>query len=110
MTLFERSLILLESVWCPRHYRLHAGTPRRGCVTRTGERWLAEALDDLGAHAVDYGVPLIYEPLNRYETNIANTLAAATELVRGLGGNNVKLLADLFHMNIEEVDVAKDTE
>lgn len=81
------------------------GRHGEGVSPEQAKGWLTEALDDLGAHAVDYGVPLIYEPLNRYETNIANTLAAATELVRGLGGNNVKLLADLFHMNIEEVDV-----
>jgi sugar phosphate isomerase/epimerase len=68
--------------------------------------WLAEALDDLGSHAADYGVPLIYEPLNRYETNIANTLASASAMVRGVGSSNVKLLADLFHMNIEETDIA----
>jgi sugar phosphate isomerase/epimerase len=34
--------------------------------------WLAEALTDLGAHAARYGVPLLYEPLNRYETNLLN--------------------------------------
>jgi sugar phosphate isomerase/epimerase len=63
-------------------------------------------MDELGTHAADYGVPLIYEPLNRYETNIANTLASASAMVRGVGSSNVKLLADLFHMNIEETDIA----
>lgn len=77
-----------------------------GVSAEQATHWLTEALDELGAHAADYGVPLIYEPLNRYETNIANTLSAASNMVQGLGGGNVKLLADLFHMNIEEVDVA----
>ena len=34
--------------------------------------WLAEALEELGEHAKQYKVPLLYEPLNRYETNLVN--------------------------------------
>jgi sugar phosphate isomerase/epimerase len=63
---------------------------------------LRGALDALGRHAAQYNVPLLYEPLNRYETNLANTLESAVELLRSLTTDNVKLLADLFHMNIEE--------
>jgi sugar phosphate isomerase/epimerase len=65
---------------------------------------LAESLQRLGEHAQSYGVPVLYEPLNRYETNVCNTLEQAVELVEPLA--NVCLLADLFHMNIEETDVA----
>src|SRR5207302_1705654 len=36
-------------------------------------KWLAEALSDLGEYARQYNVPLIYEPLNRYETNLVVT-------------------------------------
>ena len=68
--------------------------------------WLTEALDDLGEHAAQYGVPLIYEPLNRYETNIVNTQADGVALLKTLKTANVKLLADLFHMNIEETNIA----
>ena len=50
----------------------------------------------------DHGVMLIYEPLNRYETNLLNTLKAGSEFLKKNDLNNVKLLADLFHMNIEE--------
>ena len=68
--------------------------------------WLREALDDLGEYAQRYNVPLIYEPLNRYETNLVNTVAAGVELMESLITGNVRLLADLFHMNIEESDLA----
>lgn len=78
-----------------------------GVSMEQAKQWLREALDELGNYAAEYRVPLIYEPLNRYETNLANTLEAATALIGGVGGGNVKLLADLFHMNIEETDVAK---
>lgn len=68
--------------------------------------WLAEALGELGAYAEQYNVPLIYEPLNRYETNLVNQLQEGVALLGALQTTNVKLLADLFHMNIEEQDVA----
>src|SRR5690606_23927539 len=67
---------------------------------------LAEALEELGTHAKQYGLPLLYEPLNRYETNLFNTLAGGVSLLGSLSTDNVKLLADLFHMNIEEANLA----
>ncbi len=72
----------------------------------TARGYLAEALEDLGEHARQYGVPLLFEPLNRYETNMVNTLDAGVALLRSLSTKNVRLLADLFHMNIEEADMA----
>lgn len=63
---------------------------------------LRQSLDELAVS----DVPLLYEPLNRYETNLVNTLADGIALIAPLGGR-VKLLADLFHMNIEEVDIAE---
>jgi sugar phosphate isomerase/epimerase len=67
--------------------------------------WLRSALEELGAHARSQGVPLIYETLNRYETNICNTIGQGVALLRSLQTDNVTLLADLFHMNIEEADL-----
>ena len=69
--------------------------------------WLAEGLQILEKIAFEQGVFLIYEPLNRYETNMFNTLGAGVEFIQQKNLTNVKLLADLFHMNIEEVDSAK---
>ncbi len=68
--------------------------------------WLAEALADLGAHAGRHGVPLLYEPLNRYETNLLNRQADAARFLEARGIAGVKLLCDLFHMNIEETSNA----
>ena len=71
---------------------------------------IAAALDDLGEHARQYGVPLIYEPLNRYETDLINSVEAGVALLGSLTTDNVVLLADFFHMNIEEYDIAKAIE
>lgn len=68
--------------------------------------YLCDALEDLGQHARQYGVPLLMEPINRYETNMISSVEAGTSLLARLSTDNVKLLVDLFHMNIEEVDIA----
>ncbi len=69
--------------------------------------WLAEGLGRLGNHAGSLGVKLIYEPLNRYETNLMNTLGEGSAFLKIHSIAHVGLLADLFHMNIEETDLAK---
>ena len=65
---------------------------------------LAEALHVLDQHAASLGVKLIYEPLNRYETNLMNNLDDAAAFIESNKFKNITLLADLFHMNIEEAD------
>ncbi|MEL6895558.1 MAG: sugar phosphate isomerase/epimerase family protein [Planctomycetota bacterium] len=72
----------------------------------TALQYLAEALEDGGQHAAQYNVPLIYEPLNRYETNQVNTVKDGVALMQSLSTKNVTLLCDLFHMNIEESSIA----
>jgi sugar phosphate isomerase/epimerase len=67
--------------------------------------WLREALAELAPVAEQLGQPLLYEPLNRYETNLFNRLVEAAEFLGTLGTRNVKLLADLFHMGIEETSI-----
>lgn len=73
-----------------------------GTDQETATQYLVDALAQLGGHA---GM-LIYEPLNRYETNFATRLEDGVALLKKAGSAKVKLLADLFHMNIEEVDLA----
>lgn len=77
--------------------RCDADVPREQAIG-----WLAEALDVLGERAQGEGLPLIYEPLNRYETNLFNRLSDTADFLRSLRTRNIKILADLFHMNIEE--------
>ena len=68
--------------------------------------WLAEALNELAARTEKYSVPLLYEPLNRYETNLLTRVAEARAFLDTLKPKNVFLLCDLFHMNIEETNIA----
>ena len=66
---------------------------------------LGEALRRLSERSAAFGVPLLFEPLNRYETNVCCTLAGAAERFDARNYPNIKFLADLFHMNIEETDL-----
>ncbi|MFO1499755.1 MAG: sugar phosphate isomerase/epimerase family protein [Verrucomicrobiota bacterium] len=67
--------------------------------------WLAEALEQLAPRAHALGVPLLLEPLNRYETNLLNSMEATLRFLEGLRTRNIRVLADLFHMNIEEESI-----
>lgn len=69
-------------------------------------RYLGNALFKLDEVAADLGVTLLYEPLNRYETNLINTLDEGVQFLKALNTRNTKLLADLYHMNIEETNLA----
>lgn len=72
--------------------------------------YLSAALKELGQFAKSCGTVFLYEPLNRYETNLFNTAHSAIEFLKHNEIENVKLLCDLFHMNIEETNVAKALE
>ncbi len=65
--------------------------------------------DELGIiceKAKSLGSPgLVLEPLNRYETTIINTISQAKNFIQELASDNLKILADSFHMNIEEQDI-----
>ncbi|MEV4617471.1 sugar phosphate isomerase/epimerase family protein [Asanoa sp. NPDC049573] len=63
---------------------------------------LLAALTELGEHAASLGVTLVLEPLNRYEDHMVNRLDEAVSLVDEVGLRSVRVLADTYHMNIEE--------
>jgi sugar phosphate isomerase/epimerase len=65
-------------------------------------RVLLDALEELGEHADAEGTLLLLEPLNRYEDHMLNRLQDAIELCDAVGRRSLKIMGDLFHMNIEE--------
>ncbi len=77
-----------------------------GVTKQVALRYLGNALFKVDDHARDINSTVLYEPLNRYETNLVNTLGDANQLLGGIGAENVKILADLYHMNIEETNLA----
>ncbi len=81
------------------------GRVEAGVNRKQAEKWLAEGLRDLGQRAGKLGVSLLYEPLNRYETNLFNRAEDAAAFLSRRKIRHVKLLCDLFHMNIEETSL-----
>jgi sugar phosphate isomerase/epimerase len=65
-------------------------------------RTISGAIDDGAAGEV----VIALEALNRYETHLLRTLADADELRRLIDSPQVQLMADVFHMNIEEDSIA----
>jgi sugar phosphate isomerase/epimerase len=74
--------------------------------TAEAERRLLKAvLAELADHAQTCGVEIIIEPLNRYEQWWPCTLQHGLDICRDVGKPGVCVMADFFHMNIEEADL-----
>lgn len=65
-------------------------------------RYSAECLREVAKYAQDLNVIIGIEPVNRYETSLVNTCQQAIQLCEMIGGDNVKIHLDTYHMNIEE--------
>lgn len=65
-------------------------------------------LNTLSRFAKDYGVHILVEPLNRYNTPFCSSAKDAFVVANKVNHDNFGLLLDTFHMNIEE-DSLEDT-
>ena len=85
----------------------HCGTGR----TREEDRelWL-EGLREVADHAEKVGGSLLIEAINRFENSISVTLDNAVGFARQMASPNVRMMGDVFHMNIEEVDMGASLE
>ena len=63
---------------------------------------LAQSLCD---YAAGKGVTLLLEPVNRYEIDFVNNVAEGAELLARVRRSNLKLMPDVFHMNIEDAAI-----
>jgi D-psicose/D-tagatose/L-ribulose 3-epimerase len=62
---------------------------------------LAQAAKAADSAGVRFGI----EPLNRFETDVANTARHARQLAERVGSKAVGVMLDTFHMNMEENDL-----
>jgi sugar phosphate isomerase/epimerase len=100
--------VLTPASWGMFSLRLPPFTPPR--KPAEDHAVLLEALVELAEHAAREGVSLFVEPINRYEDYMVNRVGQAAglaeEVRRATGHDSVRVCADLFHMNIEEDDLA----
>lgn len=75
-------------------------------ATELEEELLVEQLVELSEYAGQEGTKVILEPLNRYETHLLNRLEQAAHIYHRVNSPNLTMLADFFHMQIEEVNIA----
>ena len=69
-------------------------------------RWAVEEISSAGQHAVSLGVDLTLESWNRYGTYMLNRLDEGARMWRETGLSNGGIMADTFHMNIEERSIS----
>jgi len=61
-----------------------------------------EGIREMAGYAQNKGIKLALETLNRFETDMINTVAQGLEFVDAVGKENVGLHLDTFHMHLEE--------
>jgi sugar phosphate isomerase/epimerase len=66
----------------------------------------ADSLAQLVPVALDAGVVIVVEALNRFISNVCNLIEDTVEMVSPYPRKAVAVLPDTYHMNIEEVDMA----
>jgi sugar phosphate isomerase/epimerase len=69
------------------------------------EELFVEAARELCEYALLKNVCLILEPVNRYEIDFINTVEEGAKLMKKVGMPNMRLMPDLFHMNIEDNNI-----
>lgn len=72
------------------------GEQKEDCIKQ-----LEEAICIAGDAANEFCTTIVLEPLNKKETNVLNTVAEGAALCRKLHHPNVMLLADIYHVALE---------
>ncbi len=73
---------------------------------KTEWQYALEGTREVAKYASSRAVSVGIEALNRYETYMIRNAAQALEFADAVGLDNVGVILDLFHMNIEEDDIS----
>jgi hypothetical protein len=102
---YYRLLDLAGDLGCP-IVCCHGKVGRIRAVTSYEEerRVFSEGVRRIAERAQASNLRIALEVLNRYEAHLLNTALEAQRFVRDVGMDNVGILLDAYHMNIEEAD------
>ena len=64
--------------------------------------WALAEIRDLADYAAGKGVKVALEALNRFETDMINTVSQGLAFIKDVGRENLGLHLDTFHMHLEE--------
>ena len=70
------------------------------------EELFRDSMMELGTYAQKKDVTVLIEPVNRYEIDFINSLEEGALFLESLHLPNIKLMPDVFHMNIEDVSIS----
>ncbi len=100
----------LVGLAAPYKSRVNLGRAR-GYIHEGETRAVAEGrflacIRECADYAAPLGVDILLEPVNRYEINFINSVFPdATDLMSAINRPNVKIMPDVFHMNIEDASI-----
>lgn len=97
--------VIVPAAWGMFSLRLPPMTPPR--PSEADREAILETLNSLEETCREHGTRILLEPLNRYEDHMLNTLDAAGELIEAGHLKHVLIMADFFHMNIEEKNIGE---
>ena len=64
--------------------------------------WMQEAFAYCCSKAAEQNVRIAFEPINRFEVNSLHSVKEGLAFIESVGTDNLGMLLDSFHMNIEE--------
>lgn len=76
------------------------------CSSETARERMLRFLDFCGKEALKNDLIFIIEPLNTLETNMIVSLSEGFDYVNEVNSENVRLLADVYHMYMEKEDLS----
>lgn len=85
----------------------HCGTGR---TREADEALFLAGMSEVVGHAEKVGGRLLLEAINRFENSVCVKVADSIRFVDRIGSPNVKVMGDVFHMNIEEADMGASLE
>jgi len=89
--------------------RVRGGMPKNEDKTKAKERFLY-AIRECADFAKKFGTEILLEPVNRYETNFINSVEEAIIILDEINRENVKIMPDIYHMNIEDASIVSSLE
>ena len=86
----------------------HGCVGRIRAISSQEEEWdlFVDAVRSVAERAGALGLRVVMEVLNRYEAHLVTNAGQALEFVTQVGAENVEILLDAYHMNIEEASPA----
>ena len=86
------------------------GFIEQGEVEEAATLRFCDVARQLADYAAPRGVTLILEPVNRYEINFIISVEQGAALMRRVDRPNIRLMPDIFHMNIEDRTIGGELE